>query len=343
MLKRLIAILLGVTVIGGLLIADLYDYVTRPVPLEGEVLNYEIEPGTSFGELAHDLHERGVIRQPLYWLALARLRGSTGGIKAGEYRVEGPISPVQLLDQFVRGKTVQLSLTIPEGWTWRQLRQTLAEDPRIAQTLGDDVDVMARLGHPGIQPEGWFFPDTYHFSRGTTDLEFLGRAFEHMWTRLHDEWAGRTEGLPLNSPYEALILASIVEKETGVAGERPLIAAVFLSRLRRGMRLQTDPTVIYGMGGAYEGNVRARDLREDTPYNTYVHKGLPPTPIALPGGEAIHAVLHPAPTDALYFVAKGDGSHYFSKTYGEHRKAVVKYQLGGDGSRYRARSSAGLP
>jgi len=333
MVKRLIAALLGVSVLGGLLVVDIYDYVSRPVPLDGGVLDYEIEPGTPFRELAHELYERGVIRQPFYWLVLARVQGEAGAIKAGEYRIEGPVTPAQLLDQFVRGKTVQFSLTIPEGWTYRQLRQALTADPRIRNTLSADEDVMARLGHPGMSAEGWFYPETYHFPKGTTDFEFLRRAFELMWRRLHEEWAGRAKGLPLKTPYEALILASIVEKETARAGERPLIAAVFLSRLERGMRLQTDPTVIYGMGERYKGNIRARDLRADTPYNTYVHAGLPPTPIALPGGAAIHAVLHPASTRALYFVAKGDGSHHFSKTYEEHRKAVVRYQLGGEARR----------
>lgn len=343
MVKRLIAALLGVSVIGGLLVVDIYGYVSRPVPLDGGVLDYEIEPGTSFQQLAHELYARGVIRQPFYWLVLARAQGKAGSIKAGEYRIQGPVTPAALLEQFVRGRTVQFSLTIPEGWTYRQLRETLARDPRIQDTLGADEDVMARLGHPGMHPEGWFYPDTYHFPKGATDFEFLRRAFKLMWRRLHEEWAGRAEGLPLKTPYEALVLASIVEKETARGDERPVIAAVFLSRLKRGMRLQTDPTVIYGMGEDYKGNIRARDLRADTPYNTYVHAGLPPTPIALPGGAAIHAVLHPASTPALYFVAKGDGSHHFSRSYEEHRKAVVKYQLGGDGRRYRARSASGSP
>ncbi|HDP89617.1 MAG TPA: endolytic transglycosylase MltG, partial [Thioalkalivibrio sp.] len=212
----------------------------------------------------------------------------------------------------------------------------LAAHPHVVHTdaIGDPDTLMSELGQPGMHPEGWFYPDTYHFPKGTTDVEFLRRANAIMRERLAAEWAEREEGLPLETPYEALILASIVEKESAVASERPMIAAVFVSRLRKGMRLQTDPTVIYGMGESFDGNIRKSDLRRDTPYNTYTRGGLPPTPIALPSGESIHAVMHPAKTDALYFVSRGDGSHHFSATYEEHREAVIRYLLGGKADRY---------
>lgn len=334
MIKRLIlslVVVAGLTVFAGL---DLYEYVSRPLPMAEPSLDYEIVPGTSFGRLSRDLADRGLIERPLYWQILARLQDRTGAIKAGNYRIQGPLNPAELLDLFVSGRTVQYSLTVPEGWTYRQLREALARDPNIRTTLAEDADVMALLGRPGVHPEGWFLPETYHFPKGTTDLEFLRRSHAAMQERLNTEWSKRAGDLPLDSPYEALILASVVEKETGLARERPLIAAVFISRLRKGMLLQTDPTVIYGMGDTYRGNIRARDLREDTPYNTYVHSGLPPTPIALPGADALHAALHPADSDALFFVARGDGGHVFSRTYDEHAAAVVKYQLGGRWDRY---------
>jgi UPF0755 protein len=258
-------------------------------------------------------------------------------IKSGEYRLEPGLTPTGLLDLLVAGKTIQYSLTLVEGWNFKQVMGAIAEHPELVQTLDSEPPeaIMAALGAPGMHPEGWFYPDTYLFPSGTTDLQFLRRTYETMQRRLAAEWEARSQGLPLESPYEALILASIVEKETGAPDERGLIAAVFLRRLERGMRLQTDPTVIYGMGERYQGNIRKSDLLRDTPYNTYTRKGLPPTPIAMPGGDSIHAVLHPAESEALYFVATGDGRHHFSQTYEEHRQAVIDYQLGGKASRYK--------
>jgi UPF0755 protein len=214
---------------------------------------------------------------------------------------------------------------------------SLSSHPQIEQTLEGQDGVMAQLGAPGQHPEGWFFPDTYYFPRNTTDLAFLRRSHEMMKAHLDTLWKNRAQDLPLQTPYEALILASIVEKETAAPEERPAIAAVFLSRLRQGMPLQADPTVIYGLGESFDGDIGYSDLNLDTPYNTYIHKGLTPTPIAMPGKAALKAVLHPARSDALYFVARRDGRHHFSATYEEHRKAVIEHQLDGDAGRYNTR------
>jgi UPF0755 protein len=224
---------------------------------------------------------------------------------------------------------VQHALTIIEGWTFKQLMAAVRRHQALTQTLAgvEEQEVMSRLGLEAMHPEGWFYPDTYHFPKGTTDAEFLRRAHQRMTTFLQTAWEKRDKDLPLDSPYQALILASIIEKETGVPSERSKIAGVFIRRLRKGMRLQTDPTVIYGMGERYDGNIRRRDLVTDTPYNTYVHKGLTPTPIAMPSGMAIEAALHPEDGTALYFVATGDGGHHFSNTLEAHNEAVRKYQL----------------
>jgi UPF0755 protein len=226
---------------------------------------------------------------------------------------------------------VEYPLALIEGWTFDQFLQAINSAPKVRQTMNglSHEQIMERLSRPDLQPEGQFYPDTYYHVAGTTDLQLLQRAFARMQTRVQNEWSARSAGLPLKNSYEALILASIVEKETGRASERHLIAGVFINRLRRGMRLQSDPTVIYGMGQSFDGNLRRRDLLRDSPYSTYTRGGLPPTPIAMPGGDALHAVLHPAPTKALYFVSKNDGSHKFSETLREHNEAVIKYQLRG--------------
>ena len=278
--------------------------------------------------VADDLAARGVVSDAdhLYWLA--RWEGKAG-LKAGEYRLQAGITPTQALDILISGESISHQVTFVEGWQFREWRAALARNEVLVQTLqerGDD-EIMALLDPEGRHPEGLFYPDTWHFDRGMSDLDLLRRAYRRMETVLAEEWEQRAEGLPLKTPYEALILASIVEKETGLAEERAAIAGVFTRRLQRGMKLQTDPTVIYGMGERFDGNIRRRDLREDTPYNTYVHKGLPPTPICMPGRAAIHAALHPADGKALYFVARGDGGHVFSATLKEHNAAVRKYQL----------------
>lgn len=302
-------------------------------PLAVPVQGYElmVAPGSSLGVIAQRLERDGLLEDPLLLRLLGRLSGQAGQIKAGEYRLAQGVTPGGLLRQLVAGEVVQHSLTVVEGWTFRQLRQAVAAHPVLVQTLTEvsDEQIMARLGAADLHPEGQFYPETYRFPRGTTDLDFLRRAFELMQQRLAQEWENRQPGLPVKSPYEALILASIIERETGVPEERPRVSGVFVRRLQIGMRLQTDPTVIYGMGELYDGRIRYRDLRRDTPYNTYTRGGLPPTPIALPSGAAIHAALNPADGEELYFVSRGDGSHHFSATLSEHNAAVRRYQLGG--------------
>jgi UPF0755 protein len=305
------------------------------VPRGGLV--YMLPAGASLNSLARDLAASGVLANPRALVVYARWQGRAGAIKAGEYRIEPGTTAVTLLNQLIAGRVVQHALTLVEGWTFKQMMAAIAADDRLQHTLdGLTADaIMARLGLEGVHPEGQFFANTYYFPRGTSDVAFLRRAHTAMADFLVDAWAERQAGLPLKSPEQALILASIVEKETGEAGERPRIAGVFVERLRKGMRLETDPTVIYGMGDDFDGNLRRRDLRADTPYNTYVRKGLPPTPIAMPSAAAIEAVLHPDSDGALFFVAKGDGSHHFSATYEEHQQAVNRYQ------KKRRRSSGG--
>jgi UPF0755 protein len=332
-LLRVLTLLL----VAGLLLAGFAgwrfnEFRQTPVAASEETAVFTIANGSSLRQVSRQLAERGIIDDPWLFELLARSQRDAGPIKAGEYRIEAGDTPETLLRRFREGSSIAYAFTIIEGWTFRQLREQLERDPVLVQTIDpadSDAEIMKRLAHPGEHPEGRFLPDTYHFPRGTTDLQFLERAYHAMEKTLQAEWAQRADDLPLKTPYEALILASIIEKETGAAFERPLIAAVFVQRLKKGMRLQTDPTIIYGLGAGFDGNIRYRDLKRKTPYNTYLIKGLPPTPIALPGRDAIHAALHPADSDALYFVAKGDGTHYFSKTLEEHNRAVSKYQLKG--------------
>ncbi len=321
--------LIGVTAAIGWLALELYHFKQTPLQVgEAEPL-ITVEPGSNLTRIAGELEARGVIDSALYLRLLNRWQGRQGAIHVGEYALTPGMLPLELLDNMVSGKVVQYSFTIIEGWNFRQMMAALGRHEKIKSTLQglDDSDIMARLGYEGEHPEGRFLPDTYHFPANSSDVDFLKRAYEAMERRLAAEWQQREEGLPLKSPYEALILASIIEKETAVPAERAQIAGVFIRRLQRNMRLQTDPTVIYGMGERFDGNIRRRDLRRDTPYNTYTRKGLPPTPIAMPSGDAIHAALHPEAGSSLYFVAKGDGSHHFSDTNEEHNRAVRRYQL----------------
>jgi UPF0755 protein len=306
-------------------------FVKHPLSLPRAGLVITIPSGSSLQGLASELHELGVIARPRFLVLLGRQMNAASRIKAGEYHLQQGTTPPGMLEKLIEGDVVQHALTIVEGWTFRDLMSQIHGNDVLVPTLEDldESQIMERLGQPDVSPEGRFFPDTYHFPRGTTDLEFLERARDVMDRHLREAWEQRAEGLPLQSPDEALVLASIVEKETGAAGERDRIAGVFIRRLRKGMRLQTDPTVIYGLGDEFDGNLRTRDLKTDTPYNTYTRVGLPPTPIAIPGMGSINAVLHPADGDTLYFVAKGDGSHYFSSSLREHNKAVRKYQLAG--------------
>lgn len=308
---------------------DMQRWQDSPLLLPEDKVLYEIRSGMSVRAVAEDLQARGYLSQPLYFRALAQERQLAEKLKSGEYVIERGMTPLALLDRFAAGRTVEYSITLVEGWSFAQVRAALEQHPVLINTFKgqDEAAIMQRLGHPGEYPEGRFFPDTYHIRRGSSDAEVLARAYERMDKLLLVSWSRRAADLPYQIPYEALIMASLIEKETAVAGERPLIAAVFLHRLRLGMKLQTDPTVIYGMGAAYDGNLRKRDLETDTPYNTYTHLGLPPTPIAMPGRDAIEAALHPADTAALYFVSRGDGSHQFSNTIEEHNRAVARYQL----------------
>ena len=254
-----------------------------------------------------------------------------GAIKAGSYEIDRGVSLLELLRKLTRGDVSLTEIAFIEGWTFRQIRERLNTHPDVQHdTRGlSDEEVMRLVGAPGTSPEGWFFPDTYLFSKRSRDVDILARAHRAMQRHLAREWEARAEQLPLESPYQALILASIVEKETGKEQDRPLVAAVFVNRLRQGMRLQTDPTVIYGLGERFDGNLRKSDLLADTSFNTYTRSGLPPTPIAMPGLASLQAVLHPAPSQALYFVARGDGSSHFSQTLEEHNRAVNRYQRGG--------------
>ena len=330
MLNRLLGLLILVL---SLLLAwawmEYDSFRENPLTLPPDGIAYNLEPGSSVASLAADLASKGIIKRPVLLRLLARLTHQADQLKAGEYRIPSGTTPIQLLQILVSGKVIQYPLTLVEGWTFRQVMAALENHEALEHTLTSlsDQQIMQRLGYPDQHPEGRFYPDTYHFPRGETDLAFLKRAYQRMQQVLAEEWAKRDQDLPLESPDEALILASIVERETGLPEERARIAGVFIRRLQNDMLLQTDPTVIYGMGERYDGNIRRRDLETDTPYNTYLRKGLTPTPIAMPSRAAIRAVLHPEDGKALYFVATGDGGHHFSNTLKEHNRAVRKYQL----------------
>lgn len=312
--------------------AALYWYAHHELELSPSApVTFELRAGSSLRTVSEQLAAAGLIGRPEPFEALARLLGESTRFKAGNYELTPPLTPLRLVQRMTRGDVTLVGVTFVEGWTFAQMRKVLQEHPKIRAELQglSDAEVLKRIGVAAPAPEGWFFPDTYHFSEGSTDLAILRRAHRLMTKHLEQEWEKRAPGLPLKTPYEALILASIVEKETGRADERGLVAAVFINRLRLGMRLQTDPTVIYGMGDAFDGNIRKRDLLTDTPYNTYTRSGLPPTPIALPGLDALRATLNPAASNALYFVARGDGTSKFSRTLAEHERAVDQYQRRG--------------
>lgn len=305
--------------------------LTSPLNIDSNEMTYSISPGSSLSATIYDLTNKEIISHPRYILWYARLTGRSHQMKTGDYLLTKTLTIKEFLDNIFDGKVIQHSLTVIEGWSFKQLLQALQQHPDIKHTLHNvsENEIMSTLGLAEQHPEGLFLPDTYYFPSQLSDVDFLQRAYQSLQTVLNTEWQNRAEGLIYKNPYEALIMASIVEKETGQASERQQIAGVFVRRLEKNMRLQTDPTVIYGMGNKYKGNIRKRDLLLDTPYNTYRRNGLPPTPIALPGQKAIHAALHPAAGDALYFVSKGDGSHVFSATLEEHNQAVIKYQLNG--------------
>ena len=289
----------------------------------------EVPAGATPGGLLNQLQAEGVLNDA-FWLRLYwRFNLAGQSLHSGEYRLTQGMTAIQLLDQWRRGEVVQYSLTLVEGWNFRQVRAALAQQAKLEQTITElsDAELMTRLGWEGQHPEGWLFPDTYSYVSGMRDVDLLKQAGNRQQHVLAEEWEKRAADLPYATPYQALIMASLIEKETGVAAEREQIAGVFVRRLGLRMLLQTDPTVIYGLGEAYQGNLTRAHLRQPTPYNTYVIAGLPPTPIALAGREAIYAALHPAPGKSLYFVARGDGSHVFSNNLNDHNKAVREYQL----------------
>jgi UPF0755 protein len=306
-------------------------WIDAPLPLAKPSVDAFFEPGTAPREVAQRWVSAGV-QVPAEWLFLwFRLSGDAKRIRAGSYSVETGATPRSLLQKMVDGDQTMETVRLIEGWTMRQWRQALGKAAHLKPTTAtmSDDELMAAIGAAGVPPEGRFFPDTYRYARGVADVSVLKRAYAQMDQRLTAAWAARAADLPLKSADEALILASIVEKETGRATDRGLIAGVFHNRLRIDMPLQTDPTVIYGLGPAFDGNLRKRDLLSDTPYNTYTRRGLPPTPIAMPGAEALAATMQPQATKALYFVARGDGSSAFSETLAEHNRAVNEFQRKG--------------
>ncbi len=309
--------------------AVLVHFALTPIAIKEADRTITITPGTSLKRVARELQDKGILSESSRFVWLGRLSGHAGGIKAGIYELPQKITPLHLLEKFTRGEFSQAEITFIEGWTFRQIREALNQHPGINhQTVElSDRQLMDRIGARDEHPEGLFFPDTYHFAKGASDIQILQSAYRIMATILSDSWSRRSGDLPFKTAYDALIMASVVEKETGRREDRSMIAAVFINRLRKHMLLQTDPTVIYGLGSRFDGNLRRVHLETDGPYNTYTRTGLPPTPIAAPGRESIDATLHPATSSALYFVARGDGSSEFSNSLDEHNRAVQRYQL----------------
>ena len=331
-IKLLFALLMvAMVAFAGLFWQRTQAFADRPLVLDKAERVLVIERGDGFNAVLAKIRALGIDQgNDLEWKVLAATLKVAQRLQVGDYAITSGMTPRILLLRLESGEVIQRKFTIIEGWSFRDLRKALADDDRLIQegTGLSDAELMARLGRDGIFPEGRFLPETYVHTRGTSDLAILDRAATAMDEALAQAWESRDAELPLDTADELLTLASIVEKETGQARERPLIAGVFVRRMRIGMRLQTDPTVIYGMGSAYDGNIRRTDLQTDTPYNTYTRAGLPPTPIAMPGKDALQAAAHPADGNALYFVARGNGAHYFSATLDEHNAAVRKYQLG---------------
>jgi UPF0755 protein len=316
---------------GIALLVEWQAQLDRPVVTAEEGLRLVVPPGRPLRDVARELGARGTLANPDLITWATHLTGQARRIQAGEYQFRAGTTLRELLHDLLTGRVLQHSVTIVEGWRYTQLLDALRAHPTVVGTLQGltDEEVMARIGAPGLHPEGRFLPETYFFPRGTTDVEILQRAFRQMASRLAEAWELRAPGLPIDRPEQALVLASIVEKETGDRAERPRVAGVLVRRLQRGMPLQVDATVIYGLGARFDGDLRRADLAADTPYNTYVRRGLPPTPIALPGVEAIRAAVQPERGNALYFVARGDGTHQFSDSLEEHNRAVARYQLRG--------------
>ncbi|MDI1230343.1 MAG: endolytic transglycosylase MltG [Methylobacter sp.] len=323
-------VLLILSFVGGWLWMDYQSALTKPV-LVGETVYIEIEKGDSLNRIIDKLVAQKLAVKPFWFKVVALQENALKKLKTGEYELTSELTLPEIIALFVQGKTKQHAITFPEGWSFKEILHEIEKNPNIEHTLSsvDFKSIMSKLESEATapaSPEGLIFPDTYFFEKHTPDVSVLKRAYDKMQQVLQQEWLNKEENLSFKTPYEALILASIVEKETGVAAERPLIAGVFIRRLEQNMLLQTDPTVIYGMGESYQGDIRSKDLTTATPYNTYVISGLPPTPIAMPGRDALHAVLHPAKDDSLYFVARGDGTHVFSATLKDHNSAIDKFQ-----------------
>jgi len=317
-------------------VAGFQWWAKQPITGAGQVIPFAIAQGSGVAGAAQQMASAGIPVNPFLFGVLARVTGKAGQIKAGSYELKPETTPRRLLTQLVRGEFAQESLTIIEGWTFRQMRQTVDTAPNLKHETAtmSDKELLAKVLGPDEKypaAEGLFFPDTYLFAKNASDLSIYRQAHDMMMKRLKTAWDKRDPGLPYADPYQALIMASLVEKETGQKGERPMIAGVFVNRLKTGMLLQTDPTVIYGLGDKYDGKIHKKDLETDTPYNTYTRAGLPPTPIALPGVPSLLAATAPAKTDALYFVSRGDGTSHFSANLTEHNKAVNQYQIRNDG------------
>ncbi|MGF6967540.1 UPF0755 protein [Paraburkholderia sp. WC7.3g] len=322
-----------VVVLAAAAIAAGYYWATRPLELTPAQLDVTVKPHSSLRSVALQLNRGGVPVEPELFIAMTRLLGLQSELKSGNYEFKSGITPYEVLQKIARGDVNEYVATVIEGWTFKHMRAELDANPALKHdTLGmSDADLMSAIGAPEASignGEGLFFPDTYLFDKGTSDLDIYRRAYRLMRVRLDEAWLARAPNLPYKTPYDALTMASIIEKETGKASDRALVAAVFANRLRAGMPLQTDPTVIYGMGDSFAGHIRKKDLQTDTPYNTYTRMGLPPTPISLPSVASLQAAMNPAQSNALYFVSRGDGSSIFSDTLGEHNKAVDKYIRG---------------
>jgi len=323
LLKLVILLALGIALAGA-------AWLNLPIGFsdpKATVVDLSIEPSTAPKQVAQQAHDAGLQVDPTLLYTWFRVSGQARQIRAGSYEIDANTTPWELFNKLIRGEETLRALTLVEGWNWRQVRAALAKADALkpeAQSL-TDAELMATLNRPGVSPEGRFYPDTYTYAKGSSDLHLLKRALHAMDKHLATAWAAKPSGLPLKNPEELLILASLVEKETGKGSDRPLIAGVFLNRLNKGMLLQTDPTVIYGLGDLYDGHLHKQDLQTDTPWNTYTRLGLPPTPIAMPGKAALMAAVNPANTNALYFVARGDGSSQFSATLEEHNRAVQRY------------------